>query len=161
MKMVMEIGSPSETWRALSKIAAETEDDAYDREKKELETLEMGATETVSEYFARVNIVLLKLERHDIMTPARETKRIVLKSLTPRFPSERDVHACDERWFRFIRTGIWAGPRGEIPVGFEQERPVPRVSRCPCGRRPNRDWRWSPWTRSAEQALRRAPRRWS
>ena len=93
MKMVMEIGSPSETWRALSKIAAETEDDAYDREKKELETLEMGATETVSEYFARVNIVLLKLERHDIMTPARETKRIVLKSLTPRFPNETSMLA--------------------------------------------------------------------
>ena len=33
MKMVMEIGSPSEAWRALSKITAETEDDAYDRRK--------------------------------------------------------------------------------------------------------------------------------
>ena len=34
MKMVMEIGSPSEAWRALSKIAAETEDDAYDSKKR-------------------------------------------------------------------------------------------------------------------------------
>ena len=31
MKMVMEIGPPSEAWRALSNIAADTEDDAYDR----------------------------------------------------------------------------------------------------------------------------------
>ena len=93
MKMVMEIGSPSEAWRALSKIAAETEDDAYDRAKRELETLEIGANETVSEYFARVNIVLMKLERHDITSPAREIKRIVLKSLTPCFPNETSMLA--------------------------------------------------------------------
>ena len=93
MKMVMEISSPSEAWRALSKIAAETEDDAYDRAKREFETLEIGANETVSEYFARVNIVLMKLERHDITTPARETKRIVLKSLTPRFPNDTSMLA--------------------------------------------------------------------
>ena len=88
MKMVMEIGSPSGAWRALSKIAAETEDGAYDRAKREFETLEMGASEAVYEYFARVNIVLMKLERHDITTPAREIKRVVLNSLTPRFPDE-------------------------------------------------------------------------
>ena len=33
MKMIMEIGSPSEAWRALKKIAVETEDDAHDRAK--------------------------------------------------------------------------------------------------------------------------------
>ena len=88
MKMVLEIGSPSEAWRALSKIADETEDDVYDRAKRELETLEIGANESVSENFARVNIVLMKLERHNIITPAREIKRIVLNSLTPRFPNE-------------------------------------------------------------------------
>ena len=93
LKMVMKIGSPSEAWRALSKIAAETEDDAYDRAKREFETLEMGANETVSEYFARVNIVLMKLERHGITTPARETKRAVLNSLTPRFPNETSMLA--------------------------------------------------------------------
>ena len=89
MKMVMEIGSPSEAWRALAKIAAETEDDAYNRTKREFETLEMGSNETVSEYFAHVNIVLMKFERHDITTPAREIKRVVLNSLTPRFPTPR------------------------------------------------------------------------
>ena len=98
MKMVMEIGSPSEAWSALSKIAAETEDDAYDRAKREFETLEMGANETVSEYFARVKIVLMKLERHGMMTPAREIKRIVLKRLTPRFPNETSMLAMKDEF---------------------------------------------------------------
>ena len=69
MKMVLEIGSPSEAWRALSKIADETENVAYDRAKREFETLEIGVNESVSEYFAHVNIVLIKLERHNIITP--------------------------------------------------------------------------------------------
>ena len=75
VKMILEIGLPSEAWRALSKIADETEDVAYDRTKREFETLEIGANESVSEYFARVNIVLMKLERHNIIMPAREIKR--------------------------------------------------------------------------------------
>ena len=53
----------------------------------------MGANETVSEYFARVNIVLMKLERHNMTTPAREIKRIVMKSLTLRFPNETSMFA--------------------------------------------------------------------
>ena len=32
--MVMEIGSPSVAWRALKKMADETEDDAHDRAKR-------------------------------------------------------------------------------------------------------------------------------
>ena len=44
MKMVIEIGSPSEAWRAIKKIAVETEDDAYDRAKRKFETLEMELT---------------------------------------------------------------------------------------------------------------------
>ena len=91
--MVLEIGSPSEAWRANKKIVDETEDDAYDRAKRKFETLEIGANESVSEYFARVNIVLIKLERHNIVTPAREIKRIVLKSFTPRFPNETCIYA--------------------------------------------------------------------
>ena len=93
MKMVLEIGSPLEAWRALSKIADETKDDAYDRAKRGFETLEIGANESLSEYFARVNIVLMKLERHNIITTAREIKRIVLNSLTPRFPNETCMYA--------------------------------------------------------------------
>ena len=92
-KMVLGIGSPSEAWRALKQIADETEDDAYDRAKRELETLEIGANESVSDYFARVNIILMKLKRHNMVTPARTTKRIVLKSLTPRFLNETCIYA--------------------------------------------------------------------
>ena len=138
MKIVVEIGSPSEAWRALKKIVDETEDDAYDRAKREFETLEIRANVTVSQYFARVNIVLMKLERHDITTPAREIKRIVLKSLTPRFPNETSMFAmkCD-----FDLSGLEHGLAHveKFRSDSSEERPVPRVSRCPCGRRPNRD----------------------
>ena len=51
MKMVLEIGSLSEAWSALSKIAVETEDVAYDRTKREFETLEIGVNESLAEYF--------------------------------------------------------------------------------------------------------------
>ena len=91
--MVMEIGSPQRQWRALKKIAVETEDDAHDRAKRGFETLQMGDSETVSEYFARVNIILMKLERYNITTSAREIKRIVMNSLTPRFPNETSMLA--------------------------------------------------------------------
>ena len=60
---------------------------SHTTEQREFETLEIGVNESVTEYFARVNIVLMKLERHNIITPAREIKRIVLISLTSRFPT--------------------------------------------------------------------------
>ena len=66
VKMVMEIGSPSVAWRALKKMADKTEDDAHDRAKREFETLQIEDSETVSEYFARANIILMKLERYSI-----------------------------------------------------------------------------------------------
>ena len=93
MKMVMEIGSPSEAWRALKKIAVETKDDAHDRAKRKFETLQIGDSETVSEYFARVHIILMKLERYNRTTSAREIKRIIMNSLTPRFPNETSMLA--------------------------------------------------------------------
>ena len=93
MKMVMEIGSPSVGWRALKKMAVETEDDAHDRAKREFETLQVGDNETASEYFARVSIIFMKLERYSITTSAREIKRVVMNSLTPRFPNETSVLA--------------------------------------------------------------------
>ena len=92
-KMILEIGSPSEAWRANKKTVDETEDDAYERAIREIETLEIRANESVSEYFARANIVLINLERHNIVTLAREIKRIVLKSFTPRFPNETCIYA--------------------------------------------------------------------
>ena len=93
MKVVMEIVSPSEVWRALKKVSVETEDDAHDRAKQEFETLQMGDNETVSEYFARENIIIMKLERYNTTTSARETKRIVMNSLTPRFANEASMLA--------------------------------------------------------------------
>ena len=36
----------------------------------------MGNSETVSEYFARVNVILMKLERYNIPMSARGIKRI-------------------------------------------------------------------------------------
>ncbi|CAN0411046.1 unnamed protein product, partial [Ascophyllum nodosum] len=53
----------------------------------------MGDDETVSEYFARVNIILMKLERYNITTSARGIKRIVMNSLTPRFSNETSMLA--------------------------------------------------------------------
>ena len=93
MKIVMEIGSPSKAWRALKKMAIETEDEAHDRAKREFETLQIGDSETVSEYFSRVNIMLMKIERYNITTSAREIKRIVMNNLTPRFPNETSMLA--------------------------------------------------------------------
>ena len=69
-EMVMNIGSPSEAWRALTKIAAETREEAHDRAKSESESLKIGASETVAEYFARVLVFSTKLTRHQVTTPA-------------------------------------------------------------------------------------------
>ena len=44
MKMVLEIGSPSEAWHALKTLADETEDDAYDRAKQNSRPWRQGLT---------------------------------------------------------------------------------------------------------------------
>ena len=93
LKMVLDIGSPSEAWRALAKIADDSEEVAYDRTKRELATLEIGVSEFVAEYFARLHIVLMKLERYKTTTPTREIRRIVLSRLTSCFPSEIRLYA--------------------------------------------------------------------
>ena len=87
------MGSHSEAWRALTKIAAETEEVAYDRAKREFETLEIGVRESVTAYFARVHVILMKLEKHKVTTPAHEIKRTVLASLSSRFPDEARLFA--------------------------------------------------------------------
>ena len=93
METVIDIGSLSEARRALTKIVAETEEAAYDRAKQEFESLEIGVSESVAEYFARVHVILMKLARHQVTTPAREIKRTVLGSLTSRFPGEFRLYA--------------------------------------------------------------------
>ena len=80
--MVIDIGPLSEAWRALMKIAADIEKAAYDRAKREFESLEIGVSESVAEYFVRVHVILMKPARHKVTTPARKSKRIVLGSLT-------------------------------------------------------------------------------
>ena len=105
--MVLEIGSPSEAWRALSKIADETEDVAYDRTKREFKTLEIGVNKSVTEYFARVHVVLMKLEGHNIITPARAIKRTVLNSLTSRFPNETCLYAMRGDFeLKYLENGL-------------------------------------------------------
>ena len=96
MEMVIDIGSLSEAWRALTKIAAETENAAYDRAKQEFGSLEIGVRGSVAEYFARVYIVLIQLARPQVTTPAREIKRTVLGSLTSRFPDELHLYAMKD-----------------------------------------------------------------
>ena len=76
-KIVLDIGSPAEAWRALANIADDSEEVVYDRTKREFETLEIGVSESVPEYFARVHFVLMKLERYKITTSARKIRRIV------------------------------------------------------------------------------------
>ena len=93
MKMVVDIRSFSEAWRAFTKIASDTEEAAYDRAKREFETLKIGERESVAEYFARVHVILKTLERHKVTTPAREMERIVLASLTSHFPNETRLFA--------------------------------------------------------------------
>ena len=73
-KMVLDVGSPSEAWRSLAKITDDSEEVAYGRTKRELEPLEIGVSESVAEYFARVHIILMKLERYKITTPARDIR---------------------------------------------------------------------------------------
>ena len=85
MEMVIDIGSLSEAWRALTKIAAEAQEAAYDRVKREFESLEIGASEPATEYFARVHMIVMKLTRHQVTTPAREIERRVLSGLISDF----------------------------------------------------------------------------
>ena len=95
--MVIDIGSLSKAWRALTKIASDTEEAAYDRAKREFETLEIGVRESVAEYFARVHVFFMKLARHKVATPLREIKRKLLSSLTSRFPDEARLYAMKDK----------------------------------------------------------------
>ena len=68
--MVIDIGSLSEAWRALTKIAADAEEAAYDRAKREFESLEIGVSGCVGELFARVHFILMKTCENNVTTPA-------------------------------------------------------------------------------------------
>ena len=107
LEIIKDIGSLSEAWRALAKIAATTQEAAYDRAKREFESLEIGVVELVAGYFARVCVVLTKLTRHQVTTSAREIKRRVLSGLTPRFPDEVCLYAMrDDFDVKNLEAGI-------------------------------------------------------
>ncbi|CAM9854202.1 unnamed protein product, partial [Ascophyllum nodosum] len=99
MEIVIDIGSLSEAWRALTKTAADTEEAAYERAKREFESLTIGVSDSVAEYFARVHVILMKLARHKVTASAREIKRKVLGSLTSRFPDEVRLYAMKDETF--------------------------------------------------------------
>ena len=128
LKMVLDIGSPSEAWRALAKIADESEEVAYDRTKREFETLEIGISESVAEYFARVHTILMRLERYKITTPAREIRRTVLSSLTSRFPSETHLYMMRGD---FELSALEAGLVRAEKFQSHQERKTPQPPRWP------------------------------
>ena len=93
MVMTIYIGPLSEVWLALTKIAAETQEEACDRVKREFESLEIRVSEPFAEYFARVHVILMNLARYQVTTPARETKSGVLGGLTPRCPDGVRLYA--------------------------------------------------------------------
>ena len=78
---------------ALNKIAAETQEAAYDRVRRGFESLEIGVSKPVAKYFARVHVILMKLARQQVTIPAREIKSRILGGLTLRFPDEVCLYA--------------------------------------------------------------------
>ena len=72
--MAIDIGPLSEAWRALIKNAAETQEAAYDRVKIKFESFEIGVNESVAECSAHVHMIVMKLTRKQMTTPAREKK---------------------------------------------------------------------------------------
>ena len=52
------------------KIAADTQKAAHDRSKREVESLVIRVSEPVAEYFARVDVILTKLTKHQVTVPA-------------------------------------------------------------------------------------------
>ena len=58
LSMKIMVGSPSEAWRALAKMAAQAKDANSDEAKKELKGLGIGSNKTTREYVAWVNAIL-------------------------------------------------------------------------------------------------------
>ena len=139
MEVVIEIRSLSEAWRALNKIAAGSQETAYDRAKREFESLEIGVSESVAENFARVHVILVKLARHQLTTPASEIKRAVLGGLTPRFLDDVRLYAMKGETldFKDLENGL---ARAES-FHSDQDKRSASANSCPYRRRPNRGWR--------------------
>ena len=67
--------------------AHEKQEVVHDRAKSKSESIYVRVSETFTEHFARVHVVL-SLTRHKVNTPTHEIKRRVLRGLTPRLPDE-------------------------------------------------------------------------
>ena len=119
IEIIIFIGSLSEAWRALTRIAAETQEAAYDRVKGDFESLEIGVCEPVAEYFARVHVVLMKLTINRVTTPTRQKQRRVLSGLTPRFPDDARLYAI-RRYFEL--SDLEAGSAPTESFQSDQER---------------------------------------
>ena len=91
--MVIDIGSSSEAWQALTKNVAETHEAAYERVKREFGSFAIGVSDHVAECFARVHVILRKPTGDRWTTPTREIKRRALSGLTPRFSDEVRLYA--------------------------------------------------------------------
>ena len=156
MEMVIDIGSLSEAWRLLTKVVAETQVAAYDREKREFESIEIGVSKPVAKYFARVHVILMKLTRHLVTTPAREIKRGVLSGLTPRFTDEVRLYAMRSD---FDLSDLGAGIARAESFQSDQDRRNPSahalaVAHATGGRT------GAGGGRPSRQTLNQAPRRW-
>ena len=92
MIRVMYIGSPWEVWLTLTKIATETREAAYDRAKREFESLEIGVSETAAEYFARVHTVLTKLTRRQRTTPVHPQDKTEIRTPDLENPNVESYH---------------------------------------------------------------------
>ena len=92
----MEIGFISKAWRAMIKRAAETNDAAIYRVKKDLVALLVEQNEKAGQYFAGVNVTLSRLQKYNVSICKRGICRHVFCELSPRFPA--DVNSfCNKR----------------------------------------------------------------
>ena len=69
------------------KITAETNDAA------DLEGLQRDSNEEVGKYFARVSVVLTKLQKHDVTISKREIRQHVFSGYSPQFPADMNSFA--------------------------------------------------------------------
>ena len=78
-------------------MAAEIQDAASDRAKKQFEDLGIGSSENVGEYFARVNVTISK-QQYDVTIPQTEIHRHILFGLSSRFRHVAHSSARAERY---------------------------------------------------------------
>ena len=88
LDMVIAAGSPSEVWKILLSLLDKSSEAAQDRVKGEFEesSFEVGK-ETMRDYIARANALVMTLDQNHVSTAKKEINRRTLNG----FPSEFDV----------------------------------------------------------------------